>query len=76
VQAARSALQESHIPFEEEEVIPVLMENRAGELSAIAHKLAEGGINLHAAYVVGLEDDLIELAVAVDNVKKAKKLLE
>jgi hypothetical protein len=33
-------------------------------------------LNLEAAYVVGLAGDMIELAIAVDDVKKAKKLLE
>ena len=39
-------------------------------------KLADAGLNLEAVYVIGLSDDLIELAIAVDDVKKAKKLLE
>jgi len=76
VDTARDALRSSNIPFTEEEVINVLLENRAGEVAMIAHKLAEAGINLHAIYVLGVEGDLIELAVAVDNVKKAKKILE
>jgi hypothetical protein len=76
VEAARSALQGSNIPFTEEEVVNVLLENRAGEVAMVAHKLAEAGINLHAIYVLGVESDLIELAIAVDNVKKAKKVLE
>ena len=53
----------------------MLLENRAGELTAVAAKLAEAGVNLEAAYVVGLIDDLIELAIVSDDVKKAKKLL-
>ena len=76
VEAARTALRESNIPFGEEEIISVLLENRAGEVAMVAHKLAEAGINLHAIYVLGVESDLIELAIAVDNVKKAKKVLE
>ena len=76
VESARSALQGSNIPFQEEEVLNILLENRAGEVAMVAHKLAEAGLNLHAIYVLGLEGDLIELAIAVDNVKKAKKVLE
>jgi hypothetical protein len=76
VESARSALQGSNIPFKEEEVLSVLLENRAGEVAMVAHKLAEAGVNLHAIYVLGVEGDLIELAVAVDNIKKAKKVLE
>jgi hypothetical protein len=76
VSAAREALQENHIPFEEKEVITVLRENRAGELADVADRLAKAGVNLEALYVVGLEGDLVELAVVVDDPKKGKKVLE
>ena len=75
VDAARSALNEKNIRFQEHELITVLLENRAGELTGVAAKLAQAGLNLEAIYVVGLADDLIELAIATDNLKKAKKVL-
>jgi hypothetical protein len=75
VEAARTALSEAHIPFEENEVVPVLLENRAGELGDLADKLANAGVNLQAIYVIGLDGDLVELAVGVDDIKKAKKAL-
>ena len=76
VEAARSALQENNIRFEESELATVLVENHAGELAGIAGKLADAGLNLQAIYVTGLEGDLVELAIVADDVKKAKKLLE
>jgi hypothetical protein len=76
MEAARNALNEAHIRFEESEVVTTLLENRAGELEEVAAKLANAGVNLHAAYVVGLDGDLVELAIAVDDPKKAKKALE
>ncbi|MCC6417146.1 MAG: hypothetical protein IT429_02735 [Gemmataceae bacterium] len=76
VDATRHALQEANIRFEEYEVVTTLRENRAGELADVADKLANAGVNLHAVYVVGLEGDLVELAVIADDAKKAKKLLE
>ena len=76
VDAARNALRESSIPFEEHELATVLLENKAGELEDVAIKLSNANINLEAVYVVGLDGDLVELALAVDDVKKAKKLLE
>ncbi len=76
VEAARHALQTSNVRFEEKEVVPVLLENRAGELTGVLAKLADAGVNLEAVYLVGVGDDLIELAIAADDVKKAKKLLE
>jgi len=76
VDAARSALKEANIPFEESELATVLLENQAGELANVADKLAKAGLNLHAVYVIGLDGDLVELAIACDDVKKAKKALE
>ena len=76
IDAARSALREGNIRFEENELVTVLLENRAGELTGVAAKLADAGLNLKAVYVVGLDGDLIELALAVDDAKKAKKILE
>jgi hypothetical protein len=76
VETARSALREGNIPFEESELATVLLENRAGELEDVAAKLANANVNLQAVYVIGLEGDLVELAFAVDDVKKAKKALE
>jgi hypothetical protein len=76
VEAARSALQEANIRFEESEVVTVLLENRAGELEDVADKLSKAGVNLQAVYVVGLDGDLVELAIIADDPKKAKKVLE
>jgi hypothetical protein len=76
VESARSALSTSNIRFDENETAVVLLENRAGELTAVIAKLAEAGVNIEAAYVVGLTDDLLELAIVSDDVKKAKKVLE
>jgi hypothetical protein len=76
VEAARHALTESNIRFEENEVVTVLLENQAGELENVAAKLANAGINLHAVYMVGLDGDLVELAIVADDPKKAKKALE
>lgn len=76
VESARNALRGDNISFEENETAVVLLENRAGELTAVAAKLAEAGVNLSAVYLVGVADDLIELAIVSDDVKKAKKVLE
>lgn len=76
VEAARSALQEFNIRFEESELVTILLENKAGEVAGLADKLANAGLNVHAIYVVGLEGDLVDLAIAADDVKKAKKIIE
>jgi len=73
---ARNALRDNNIRFEENEVISVLLENQAGELTAIVARLANAGVNLQATYVLGVAGELIELAIGVDDVKKAKQILE
>ena len=73
---ARSALEEARIRFEENEVHLVLLENKAGVLANVTNRLGDAGINLEALYVTGIADDLVELAIASDNPKKAKKILE
>jgi hypothetical protein len=75
VDAARDALHDKNIHFEENEVISILLENKAGELTGVASKLSEAGVNLQAIYLVGVAGDLIELAIAADDIKKAKKVL-
>ncbi|MGH6689108.1 MAG: hypothetical protein ACRD3C_20290 [Vicinamibacterales bacterium] len=76
VEAARTALEDANIRFEESEVVQVLLENRAGELAAISRKLADGGVNLRAIYLTGVAGNLVELAIVPDDVKKAKRLLD
>ena len=76
VESARAALEGANIRFDEHEVVTVLLENQAGELAALAGKLADANVNLQAIYLTGIEDDLVELAVVTDDVKKAKRVLE
>jgi hypothetical protein len=75
-ESARTALERANIRFEEEEVVKVLLENRAGELAKLSIKLAEAGVNLRAIYLTGIVEDLVELAVVADNPKKARRALE
>ena len=72
---ARAALEAANIPFEQHEIVTVLLENRAGELATVSQKLAEGRVNMQAIYLTGIVDNLVELAVAVDDVVKAEQLL-
>jgi hypothetical protein len=76
IDTARSALKDANIRFEEGELATVLLENKAGELAELASKLANAGINVQALYVIGLEGELVEIAIAVDDIKKTKKVLE
>ncbi|HEY7407743.1 MAG TPA: hypothetical protein VH638_05710 [Gemmatimonadaceae bacterium] len=74
--AARSALEAANVRFTESEVHLVLLENTAGVLATVANRLGDAGVNLEAIYVTGLAEGLVELAIASDDPKKAKKILE
>ena len=76
IEAARTALEAGHIRFTELEVHVVLLENRAGQIAAVATRLGEAGVNLEALYLTGVLDDMVEIAFVCDNPKKAKKVLE
>ena len=76
VQATRSALQSMRAQFKEQEVVQLLLEDSAGELARVATAISDAGVNMDAIYLTGKADDMIELAMAVDDVKKAKKVLE
>jgi hypothetical protein len=73
---ARSAFEAANIRFTESEVHVVLLENKAGVLASVTNRLGDAGINLDAIYVTGIADDLVELAIATDNPKKTKKILD
>ena len=75
LEAARAAFDSAAIRFEESEIVQVLLENRAGELAMVSSKLAGAGVNLRAIYLTGVEDNLVELAIASDNVAHTRRLL-
>jgi predicted amino acid-binding ACT domain protein len=75
-EAARSALEGAGIRFTQDEVVKVLLENRAGELAAVTTKLSEAKVNLRAIYLTGIVDNLVELAIVTDDAKKTKRMLE
>ncbi len=75
VEATRAGLQSANIPFQEQEVLIILLEDKAGEIARVSSQLADANVNIAAIYLAGRADDLVEVVLAVDDIKKAKKLL-
>lgn len=73
---ARAALERANIAFEENDVVTVLLENRAGELASVTSKLADANVNLRAVYLTGIVDNLVELAVVTNDVDRTRQVLE
>jgi len=76
IEAARRALDAADIKFGEGEVVPVLLESRAGELAMLSSRLADGGVTVRAIYLTSTLGSLIELAIVPDNPERAKRVLE
>jgi hypothetical protein len=74
--AARRALESAEVPFEESEIMPVLLESRAGELAMLSTRLASGGVSVRAIYITGTSGNILEVAVATDNIARARRALE
>src|SRR5438445_4709233 len=51
IEAARTALEDANIRFDECELVSALLENKAGELADLSGKLANANINIQAIYV-------------------------
>lgn len=71
----KSTLSRHGIPFDQREVISVRMLDRPGELGKIARKLAKGMVNVEAIYILGKEGGSTDIALTVDDPKKALALL-
>jgi hypothetical protein len=74
--AARRALEGADVSFEESEIMPVLLESRAGELAMLSTRLASGGVGVRAIYITGNSGNILEVAVATDNIARARRALE
>jgi hypothetical protein len=75
IYAARNALEEGGIDFKENEVVSLLLENRAGELAEVFRALQAEKIAVQSIYVIGLQGDFMEFALAVDDPVRAQALL-
>ena len=76
VEAARTALDAAAVRFEEREIVPVLVESRAGELAILSTRLADGGVALRALYITSTAGNLVELAIVADDAEKVRRALE
>jgi hypothetical protein len=75
IEATRRALDAAGIRFEESEVLPVLLESRAGELAMLSARLGQSGVGVRALYLTATEGNLLEVAVVPTNVARARQAL-
>ncbi len=72
----KSALKRLGILFEENEVMNVRLPDKPGELGKMARKLARRMVNVDSIYILGKENGMTDIALTVDNIKKAQEALK
>ena len=75
IEKARAALDGAGIQFEENHIVPVQLEGRAGELAVLLARLANGGVGVRALYLTSTSANGLEVAVAPTNVARALRAL-
>jgi hypothetical protein len=72
--ATQAKLEELGLPYEEQEILTVTVPDRPGQLGDFAEMLGEADINIETIFVIDTASGFTELAIAVDNIEKAKTL--
>ena len=67
VDAARRALSDAGVRFDEQRVIETVIKDEPSALAAMTRKLADSGINIEAMYLLHANGDSLHFAVAVDD---------
>lgn len=73
--AARRVFDEAGFAVEEREVLTTVLPNRPGTFAEMARSLADAGVNIEAAYLLGSRPDGLEFAVAVNDLGPARDRL-
>lgn len=69
------ALDEAGSKYVENDLLTISLIDRPGELSKVAKKLGKAKINIESIYILGQKDGRTEVAMVVDNMKKATEKL-
>lgn len=71
-----SSLKRMGVSFEPKEVLTVSLSDRPGELGKMARRLARVMVNVNSIHIISKENGMTEMALTVDNMKKAKSALK
>ena len=74
-QSTRSALKKANMKFKENELMVIELQDRPGELSKMAKKLAKSGVNVESIHILSRGNNKTSIALVVDNYKKASEIL-
>lgn len=76
VNTTTKALSESGTKYTQNDILTVSLIDRPGELAKVAKKLGKAKINIESIYILGQKEGKTELALVVDDMKKAGELLK
>jgi hypothetical protein len=69
------ALEEAGNKYVQNDLLTLTLIDRPGELSKVAKKLGRAKINIESIYILGQKDGKTEVALVVDDLKKAQQRL-
>lgn len=72
----RGVLSRSDLTFEERPVLTTHLPPGPAAVAALAHRLADAGINIEAMYLLRTRPDGVEFAVIVDRPREAEQHLQ
>lgn len=74
-QSTRAALNKANMKFREKELMIIELQDRPGELSKVAKRLANSGVNVESIHILNKRTSTTSIALVVDNYKKASEIL-
>ncbi|UCD91777.1 MAG: ACT domain-containing protein [Methanobacteriota archaeon] len=76
VATTKKALKVAGFSYEQNGILTVQLIDRPGELAKVARRLARARVNVESIYILGSKGGKKEIAMVVDEEKKALKLLK
>lgn len=74
-QSTRAALNKANMKFREKELMVIELQDRPGELSKVAKRLANSGVNVESIHILNKRTSTTSIALVVDNYKIASEIL-
>lgn len=76
VNTTRKALDMAGLGYEENEILGFNLIDRPGELAKVARRLTRANVHVSSLYILGSRSGKTEIAMTVDDLEGARKLLK
>jgi len=75
VNTAKKALEKAGFKLTVSDIIVVNLNDRPGEMAKIARKLSNAGVDVECIYILGKEDDKVQVAIKPSSIEHAMRAL-